>query len=116
MQGYQLFTQALGILELKEARDAFLSSLCSFALSAKMAEDADGDLPLSPVATPSGSGKLYAFGNAVHTHQLIHATIRVYLFPMLHCLLCVSAAATAAAAAVTVPKYTPVAHMAQLYM
>lgn len=56
MQGYQLFTQALGVLELKEARDAFLSSLCSFALNPKMGEDADGDLPMSPLATPPGSG------------------------------------------------------------
>lgn len=58
MQGYQLFTQALGVLELKEARDAFLSSLCSFALSPKMGEDAEGDLPMSPLATTSGSGAL----------------------------------------------------------
>ena len=56
MQGYQLFTQALGVLELKEARDAFLSSLCSFALNPKMGEEAEGDLPMSPLAAPAGSG------------------------------------------------------------
>lgn len=56
VQGYQSFTQALGVLEVKEARDAFLSSLCSFALSSKMAEDADLDLPLSPALVASSSG------------------------------------------------------------
>jgi len=56
LQGYQSFTQALGVLELKEARDAFLSSLCSFALSSKMAEDADLDLPMSPASVSSPSG------------------------------------------------------------
>ena len=34
VQGYQLCTQACGILDLNEARDAFLSSLCEFTLSA----------------------------------------------------------------------------------
>ncbi len=34
VQGYQLCTQACGILDLNEARDAFLSSLCDFTLSA----------------------------------------------------------------------------------
>lgn len=63
LQGYQSFTQALGVLELKEARDAFLASLCSFALSSKMAEDADVDLPMSPasVLSPSGALKLTPF-------------------------------------------------------
>ncbi len=56
LQGYQSFTQALGVLELKEARDAFLASLCSFALSSKMAEDADLDLPMSPASVSSPSG------------------------------------------------------------
>ncbi|KAK9868608.1 hypothetical protein WJX84_001848 [Apatococcus fuscideae] len=34
LRGYQLCTQACGILDLNEARDAFLSSLCDFTLSA----------------------------------------------------------------------------------
>lgn len=55
LKGYQSFTQALGILELKEARDAYLSSLCSFALSSKMAEDVDLDLPMSPASTTTTS-------------------------------------------------------------
>ena len=56
VQGYQSFTQALGVLEVKEARDAFLSSLCSFALPSNMAEDADLDLPMSPASVTSPSG------------------------------------------------------------
>ncbi|DBA68408.1 TPA: hypothetical protein ACH3X2_013711 [Trebouxia sp. C0005] len=57
LKGYQSFTQALGVLELKEARDAFLASLCSFALSSKMAEDADVDLPMSPASVLSPSDR-----------------------------------------------------------
>ena len=56
MQGYQSYTQAVGVLEVNDARDAFLSSLCSFALSSKMAEDADVDLPTSPASVTSTSG------------------------------------------------------------
>lgn len=56
LQGYQSFTQALGVLEVKDARDAFLSSLCSFALPSKLAEDADLDLPMSPASVTSPSG------------------------------------------------------------
>lgn len=58
VQGYQSFTQALGVLEVKEARDAFLSSLCTFALPSKMAEDADPEPPMSPASgtSPSGTG------------------------------------------------------------
>lgn len=56
VQGYQSFTQALGVLEVKEARDAFLSSLCTFALPSKMAEDPDPDLPMSPASVTSPSG------------------------------------------------------------
>lgn len=56
VQGYQSFTQALGVLEVKEARDAFLSSLCTFALPSKVAEDPDPDLPMSPASVTSPSG------------------------------------------------------------
>ena len=44
------------MLEVKDARDAFLSSLCSFALPSKLAEDADLDLPMSPASVTSPSG------------------------------------------------------------
>ena len=49
LQGYQAFTSALGVLELIEARDAYLSSLCSFTISSasNFAAD-DAELPATP--------------------------------------------------------------------
>ena len=80
LQGYQLFTQALGVLELKEARDAFLSSLCSFALSPKMGEDAEGEVPMSPLATTSGSGacSVVIHQRAVANTKLTATSQRLY--------------------------------------
>lgn len=56
-QGYQLYTQACGMLEMVEPRDAYLSSLCSFTLS--NVDDA-GDAPeraSSPSDLPSANGR-----------------------------------------------------------
>ena len=49
LQGYQAFTSALGVLELIEARDAYLSSLCSFTISSALNFAADDtELPANP--------------------------------------------------------------------
>jgi hypothetical protein len=44
-QGYQVFTQACGMLEMLEPRDAFLGTLCEFALANAAATEADGSQP-----------------------------------------------------------------------
>lgn len=59
LQGYQAFTSALGVLELIEARDAYLSSLCSFTISSASTFAAgDAELPANPgeVAKDTVSG------------------------------------------------------------
>jgi hypothetical protein len=42
MQGYQVFTQACGMLEMLEPRDAFLGTLCEFALASAVSPESDG--------------------------------------------------------------------------
>ena len=70
LQGYQAFTSALGVLELIEARDAYLSSLCSFTISSASNFTADdAELPATP-----GEG-------AKHRGQQWHCTALVSIKP-----------------------------------
>ena len=55
VQGYQLCTQACGILDLNEARDAFLSSLCEFTLSAVDENSLQASTSGLDVTSPSSS-------------------------------------------------------------
>ena len=55
-QGYQSMTQACGMLEMKEQRDAFLTSLCRFTLTD--AADADHLLGHRNEAGATASGEL----------------------------------------------------------
>lgn len=68
LQGYQVFTQACGMLEMLEPRDAFLGTLCEFALSSSSGLEGDGSpLPHGEahyVLRHAGSGML-AVGVAV---------------------------------------------------
>lgn len=50
MQGYQVFTQACGMLEMVEPRDAFLGTLCEFALANPGAE--------LETSSPGGAGRV----------------------------------------------------------
>ena len=61
LRGYQAFTQTCGVLRIDEARDAFLASLCHFALQSKtppppstggFVEEPSDDGPLTPQRTP----------------------------------------------------------------
>lgn len=55
-QGYQLYTQACGMLELVEPRNAYLSSLCSFTLSNMEEAGEPPERTSSPSEPPSANG------------------------------------------------------------
>ncbi len=63
-QGYQSFAQAAGLLGLIDARDAFLTSLCTFTLSSGPAEEAlspggaRGDAGASSPTAAGAQGRL----------------------------------------------------------
>lgn len=87
-QGYQAFTQATGLLGLTDARDAFLTSLCSFTLGGP------GEEPLSPggprhdAHSPTAAGAhlecsalSWHWRNAVHFSQASSRPISTYANP-----------------------------------
>lgn len=53
-QGYQSMTQACGMLEMKEQRDAFLTSLCRFTLTDALDSDHSAGGRSEGIATTSG--------------------------------------------------------------
>ncbi len=77
LRGYQAMTQSCGTLQLHDARDAFISSICEFALMPQVllpgaSEDARGDpleqgesgaLPMSPGGRGTPGGGLGGSGS-----------------------------------------------------
>lgn len=76
-QGYQAFTQATGLLGLTDARDAFLTSLCSFTLGGSGEEPLSPGGPRNDAHSPTAAGAhlawlsllLWQRRNFVHLNQ-----------------------------------------------
>eukprot|EP00884_Botryococcus_braunii_P011071 jgi/Botrbrau1/19966/Bobra.0059s0082.1 len=75
LRGYQVYTQACGMLEMVEPRDAFLSSLCSFTLSNA---DDGGDIQdraSSPSDPASANGRLDLAGRSSSVSALTRGNL-----------------------------------------
>ena len=60
-QGYQAFTQATGLLGLTDARDTFLTSLCSFTLGGPGEEPLSPGGPRNDAHSPTAAGACLVF-------------------------------------------------------